>query len=324
MPTSDGRDDVMAWQTQHRLDSPYPLRHNGTNVHIVERRGNEADFRSYIYVTQIVDGVSNLSTGIVTGTVRREGDDLQIAALHVVSRHDDLEAPLRDQPRTGHRGGIAMTDQVDLAKVLTPAFPPRVLDDVYTDDEYDAAARRRPAERTVAHDPRAPLPVRRRADRDDVGRRAEGPRPDARLRSRPRSSAASTARTPSASTPRSRTSSTAAASSTRSSRTGTPQYAKPTLMLFNICGPHQSGLSPHLDAVTFRGVRIENTPVWLQNIMGKSGLFTDYIVKMAQVITWWYRGEAGTFTYWPDGPLASAQDARHARSGTAASSCRTS
>lgn len=81
------------------------------------------------------------------------------------------------------------------------------------------------------------------------------------------------------------------------------QYAKPTMMLFNICGPHQSGLSPHLDAVTFRGVRYENTPVWLLNIMGKSGLFTDYLVNMAQVITWWYQGECGTFTYWPAGPL---------------------
>jgi hypothetical protein len=81
------------------------------------------------------------------------------------------------------------------------------------------------------------------------------------------------------------------------------RYAKPTMMLFNICGPHQSGLNPHLDATTFRGVRYENSPVWLQNVMAKSGLFTDYIVNMAQVITWWYRGEAGTFTYWPDGPL---------------------
>lgn len=80
------------------------------------------------------------------------------------------------------------------------------------------------------------------------------------------------------------------------------QYSKPTLMLFNICGPHNTGLAPHLDAVTFRGVGIENTPVWLQNMMGKSGLFNDYVVKMAQVITWWYRGEPGGFTYWPDGP----------------------
>jgi hypothetical protein len=81
------------------------------------------------------------------------------------------------------------------------------------------------------------------------------------------------------------------------------EYAKPTMMLFNLCGPHHSGPSPHLDAVTFRGIRIESSPVWLQNVMGKSGLFTNHRVKMAQVITWWYRGENGTFTYWPDGPL---------------------
>jgi hypothetical protein len=88
-------------------------------------------------------------------------------------------------------------------------------------------------------------------------------------------------------------------------------YAKPTLMLFNICGPHESGTSSHLDAVTFRGVRIENTPVWLQNVMGKSGLFTDYLVKMGQVITWWYKGEQGTFTYWPDGPLEAPKKLDH-------------
>src|ERR1700704_4788498 len=46
----DGRDEVMAWQTDHRIRSPYPLRHNGTNVHFVEQRGNEATFASYIFV----------------------------------------------------------------------------------------------------------------------------------------------------------------------------------------------------------------------------------------------------------------------------------
>jgi hypothetical protein len=81
------------------------------------------------------------------------------------------------------------------------------------------------------------------------------------------------------------------------------QYARPTLLLFNLCGPHHSGLDAHLDAVTFRGIRIENSPIWLQNVMGRSGLFTDYLEKMAQVITWWYLGENGTFTYWPDGPM---------------------
>ncbi|GAA4991047.1 hypothetical protein GCM10023205_73580 [Yinghuangia aomiensis] len=89
------------------------------------------------------------------------------------------------------------------------------------------------------------------------------------------------------------------------------QHARPTMMLFNLCGPHHSGLTSHLDAVTFRGVRYENSPTWLMNVMGRSGLFTDHLVKMAQVITWWYLGENGTFTYWPDGPLGEPQRLEH-------------
>jgi hypothetical protein len=79
-----GRDAVMAWQTEHRTNSPYPLRHNGTNVHVVERRDDEAHFSSYILVTQIVGGVAPLSTGIVNGAVRRVGDALLLAELEVV------------------------------------------------------------------------------------------------------------------------------------------------------------------------------------------------------------------------------------------------
>ena len=88
------------------------------------------------------------------------------------------------------------------------------------------------------------------------------------------------------------------------------------MMLFNICGPHHSGLNAHLDAVTFRGIRYENSPVWLQNVMGKSGLFTEYLVKMAQVITWWYLGENGTFTYWPEGPFSEPKRLEHPLEGT--------
>ena len=74
----------MAWQTEHRRNSPYPLRHNGTNVHVLQQRGTEASFASYIFVSQIVGGVAPLSTGIVNGTVRREADTLRIARLEVV------------------------------------------------------------------------------------------------------------------------------------------------------------------------------------------------------------------------------------------------
>ncbi|HLG89768.1 MAG TPA: hypothetical protein VKZ79_21530 [Alphaproteobacteria bacterium] len=82
------------------------------------------------------------------------------------------------------------------------------------------------------------------------------------------------------------------------------QYAKPTMYLFNFSGPMGAGLTPHTDATTFRGVRRENSPLWLQNVMTKSGLFQNYMIKTAQVITWWYKeGIGGSFTYWPDGPL---------------------
>jgi hypothetical protein len=81
-----GRDDVIAWQAAHRLDSPYPLRHHGTNVHIVEQRGDEATFTSYIHVTQVIDlQVSPVPGGIVNGTVRADADGrLQICDLEVV------------------------------------------------------------------------------------------------------------------------------------------------------------------------------------------------------------------------------------------------
>ena len=80
-----GRDDVVAWQVEHRSNSPYPLRHNGTNVHLRASREREADFRSYLFVTHIVDGaVSNLSTGVCLGTAREEDGVLRLADLRVI------------------------------------------------------------------------------------------------------------------------------------------------------------------------------------------------------------------------------------------------
>jgi hypothetical protein len=79
-----GRPEVMAWQTDHRLNSPYPLRHNATNIHLTRTESEEADFASYIFVSQIVEGaVSPLSTGLVRGTVRRQDDAVRIADLRV-------------------------------------------------------------------------------------------------------------------------------------------------------------------------------------------------------------------------------------------------
>lgn len=80
-----GRDEVVAWQVDHRRDSPYPLRHMATNVHLSATRSDEADFASYLFVTQIVgQAVSNVSTGVVSGTVRAEDGVPRIADLRLV------------------------------------------------------------------------------------------------------------------------------------------------------------------------------------------------------------------------------------------------
>jgi hypothetical protein len=80
-----GRASVMEWQTDHRLNSPYPLRHSGTNVHVTSSREGEAGFASYLVVTQIVAGaVSPLSTGLARGTARREADGIvRLSSLRV-------------------------------------------------------------------------------------------------------------------------------------------------------------------------------------------------------------------------------------------------
>jgi hypothetical protein len=85
------------------------------------------------------------------------------------------------------------------------------------------------------------------------------------------------------------------------------EHAKPEMMLFNINGPCANRDPGHLDSPSFRGVRHENAPTWLCSVMGKSGLFTEYLIKMAQVITWFSMDEGSGFTYWPDGPLKAPQ-----------------
>jgi len=99
-----GRDEVMAWQVEHRLDSPYPLRHCGINMHRTGTDGDDTTYASYIFVTQIVDGqVSNLSTAPVSGAVRLEDGELRIASLHVVL-DTASSTPLRGQRDGGSSG----------------------------------------------------------------------------------------------------------------------------------------------------------------------------------------------------------------------------
>lgn len=82
-------------------------------------------------------------------------------------------------------------------------------------------------------------------------------------------------------------------------------YATPQSMNFIIQGSSRNLDPAHLDGVSFRGVDERNTPLWLLNTMGKSGLFHKWMVKMGQVIAYYYQGKiGGGFTYWPDGPKA--------------------
>ncbi len=81
------------------------------------------------------------------------------------------------------------------------------------------------------------------------------------------------------------------------------KYAEPETFLFNIQGPSPIGGPPHLDGTVFRGLTMENAPLWLLLTMAKSCLFRHWQVKKGQVIAWYYKGRiGGGFNCWPDGP----------------------
>jgi hypothetical protein len=82
-------------------------------------------------------------------------------------------------------------------------------------------------------------------------------------------------------------------------------YCQPMKIMFNVNGPAWNLDPGHLDSPRFRGMGLADTPTWLLSVMGKSGLFQDFAIKLAEVIAWFQRDAgSGGFTYWPDGPLA--------------------
>jgi len=83
------------------------------------------------------------------------------------------------------------------------------------------------------------------------------------------------------------------------------RYSRPAKLMFNVNGPAWNWDPGHLDSPRFRGMGIANTPIWLLSVMGKSGLFRAWSIKLAEVIAWFQTdAESGGFTYWPDGPLS--------------------
>jgi hypothetical protein len=93
-----GRDAVMAWQVQHRMDSPHPLRHQALNFHLTGKVGEKVGFRHYLVVTQVQDLMPTfVPGGVVDGAVVVTSDgSLQIAELTVVIDTMD-SVPFRDR-----------------------------------------------------------------------------------------------------------------------------------------------------------------------------------------------------------------------------------
>ena len=84
-PELHGRDAVMEWLSEHRKQSPYPLRHHATNVHRTGTDGDVTRARFYILVNQIANFVPfAVSSGIVNVGVRREATGLVFTEMDVV------------------------------------------------------------------------------------------------------------------------------------------------------------------------------------------------------------------------------------------------
>ncbi len=87
-----GCDEVLAWNREHRSQSPYPLRHNGTNIHFSFASEGTAAFRSYIFVTHVVGGgIAPLASGLCLGAVRFEEEMLRLSDLRLMLDFTDSQ-----------------------------------------------------------------------------------------------------------------------------------------------------------------------------------------------------------------------------------------
>jgi hypothetical protein len=84
-PELHGRDAVMEWLTDHRKQSPYPLRHHTTNLHRTGVDGDVTRARFYIFVNQIANFVPfAVSSGVADVTVRRGAGGLEFTEMDMV------------------------------------------------------------------------------------------------------------------------------------------------------------------------------------------------------------------------------------------------
>jgi len=76
----------------------------------------------------------------------------------------------------------------------------------------------------------------------------------------------------------------------------------PQIVYVNLNPPIAQVDPGHVDIPAFRGMDRTRYPVWLLATMLKSGLFDRWYVPSVTAVAWYYEGEGGGFTYWPDGP----------------------
>ena len=100
---TQGREASMAWTSEHRRHSPYPLRHNATNIFVKAVRGDEIDLESYLFVTQIRENKpSTLSSGIVHFTLLLTAQGYRLKAKETVL--DSIESiAFQDVPEVSSR-----------------------------------------------------------------------------------------------------------------------------------------------------------------------------------------------------------------------------
>ena len=75
----------------------------------------------------------------------------------------------------------------------------------------------------------------------------------------------------------------------------------PQIVYVNLNPPIAQVDPGHVDIPAFRGIDRTCFPVWLLATMLKSGLFDHWYVPSVTAVAWYYEGEGGGFTYWPDG-----------------------
>jgi hypothetical protein len=74
---------------------------------------------------------------------------------------------------------------------------------------------------------------------------------------------------------------------------------RPQALVVNVMGPMAAGYR-HVDLPTYRGIP-PKTPLWFPMVMGVSGLFERWAVRVAGALTWFYDGTDGEYEYWPRG-----------------------